>query len=105
MIFDDTTENLVKLAVDHLTKLGFINITVDDNEDTDAKDVGPPPADPHRHWYLVMSGTDSKYVDNPGIDVIFIRPPSEGLDDAITLKDFDHLDLLLVKEGYLGPTQ
>ena len=105
MTFVDTTNNLVKLAVAHLIALGYTNVDVEDNDDIGGKYVEPRPTDPGRRWCLSLAGTDCKYVDESGIDAIFIRPKAAGGDEAITLRDFDHLDLLLVKEGYLRPIQ
>src|SRR5689334_5907675 len=101
MAFSDTTDNLVKLAVDHLTALGFTDVRVDDSdEDFTDKHVTPQLTSSDRHWYLNIAGTDYEYVEEPGIDVVFVRP--EG-DDQITLDDFEQLDRLLATEGYLAP--
>lgn len=105
MTFVDTTDNLVKLAVAHLATLGYADVSVCDNDDINGKFVGPPPAEPNRHWYLGIAGTDCEYVDEPGIDLILIRPKNKDMDDQIDLRDFEHLERLLSEEGYLEPPQ
>lgn len=101
-----TTDELITAAEEAIRALGFRTAgeAVERWEGDGVMLVTPERtahADDDHHWYLCMAGTDNKYVDEPGIDVIVIGPKASKYDLHECLRDWDHLRELLTAGGYL----
>jgi hypothetical protein len=104
--FKRKTARLVVLARAMIASLGVDPglITECPNDDIDGVFVhpgrGPVPKEDDC-WYLSVAGTDCPYVDEPGIDVVVIRPDRKLGDRQDPLRGVDDLLAALVADRHL----